>query len=150
MSLEDFAYDPGSGALTSSRVDKPGEKALIERRYDASGRLSQETTKVNGAVTRTDTLERDGKGREISKLRRSSAGLETWKTTYTDAGDAAREDYFDKGILVKAIIHGEGKLRTEELYKDGELFLKVFYDGDTRLREEVWVGGIMQRERTYP
>ena len=42
---------------------------------------------------------------------------------------------------MKVIIHGTGKQRTEELYKDGELFLKVFYDGDTRLREEVWSNG---------
>ena len=41
-------------------------------------------------------------------------------------------------------------LRTEELYRDGELFLKVFFDGDTRLREEVWFNGRMERERSYP
>jgi hypothetical protein len=50
---------------------------------------------------------------------------------------------------VKVTVHGEGKLRTEELYRDGELFLKVFYDGDTRLREEVYSNGGLQRERSY-
>ena len=36
-----------------------------------------------------------------------------------------------------------------ELFRDGEVFLKVFYDGDTRLREEVWSDGSMLRERSY-
>jgi antitoxin component YwqK of YwqJK toxin-antitoxin module len=148
--VEDFAHDGGSGVLASSRESRPDEKTLIERRYDDAGRLAQEITTVNGEVTRTDIYERDAKGREISKLRRSSTGLETWKTAYTEAGDVSREEYSKRGILVKAIIHGERKLRTEELYKDGELFLKIFYDGDTRLREEVWVGGTLQRERSYP
>jgi antitoxin component YwqK of YwqJK toxin-antitoxin module len=150
VSVEDFLYDPGSGVLTSSQASRPADKKVIERRYDTAGRLSQETTTVKGAVAETDAYERDAKGREISKLRRSSVGLETWKKTYTDSGDLSREEYYKRGILVKVIVHGEGKLRTEELYKDGDLFLKVFFDGDARLREEVWSNGSMQRERSYP
>jgi YD repeat-containing protein len=148
ISVEDFTYD-AAGALTSSRESRPGEKWLVERGYDDAGRLSQETTTVKGTVTQTDSYERDGKGREISKLRRSTEGLETWKRSYTDSGGLSREEYYNRGFLVKVILHGEGKLRTEELYKDGDLFLKVFYDGDTRLREEVWSNGSMLRERVY-
>ena len=150
VSIEDFTYDPASGALTSSRESQPAGNRIVDRSYDDGGRVSQETTTVKGTVAMTDAYQRDEKGREISKLRRSSVGLEAWKKTYSDAGDLSREEYYRKGILVKAILHGEGKLRTEELYKDGELFLKAFYDGDTRLREEVWSNGSMLRERTYP
>ena len=150
VSVEDFTYDPASGTLASSQESRPAEKKVIERRYDDAGRLSQETTTVKGVVAESDTYERDAKGREISKLRRSSVGLEAWKKSYTDSGDLSREEYYKRGILVKAIVHGEGKLRTEELYKDGDLFLKVFLDGEARLREEVWSNGSMQRERSYP
>ena len=150
VSVEDFAHDQKSGALASSQESRPAEKMLIERRYDEAGTISLETVTVKGTVTETDAYEHDGKGREISKLRRSSAGLETWKKSYSESGDLSREEYYKRGILVKAVIHGEGKLRTEELYRDGELFLKVFLDGDTRLREEVWFNGRMERERSYP
>ena len=149
VSVEDFTYDAASGDLVSSRESRPTDGLLVERRYDDAGRLSQETMTVNGTVTETDSYEHDGKGREISKLRRSAAGLETWKKSYTDSGDLAREEYSRRGILVKAIIHEPGKKRTEELYQDGELFLKVFYDGDTRLREEVWSNGRILRQRSY-
>jgi hypothetical protein len=149
VSVEDFTYDAESGHLVSSKESRPTDGLLVERRYDDAGRLSQETMTVKGTVTETYSYEHDGKGREISKLRRSASGLETWKKIYTDSGDLAREEYSRRGILVKAIIHEPGKRRTEELYKDGDLFLKVFYDGDTRLREEVWSNGSILRQRSY-
>ena len=149
VSIEDFTHDSASGVLVSSRESRPGENMLIERRYDDAGRLSQETTTVKGVVSETVAYEHDGKGREISKLRRTSTGLETWKKIYTDSGDLSREEYYKRGILQKVVVHGEGKLRTEELYGDGDLFLKVFFDGDTKLREEVWSNGSVLRERKY-
>jgi antitoxin component YwqK of YwqJK toxin-antitoxin module len=148
--VEDFAYDSSSGVLASSQERLPTENKVIDRRYDSAGRLSQETTSIKGDVTETDAYEHDEKGRVTMKLRRSSVGLESWKSIYSDSGDLSREEYSQRGILVKAVIHGKGKLRTEELYRDGELFLKVFFDGDTRLREEVWSNGSLQRERSYP
>lgn len=150
LSVEDFTYDPVSGTLASSRESRPSDTTVVDRRYDGSGRLSQETTTVKGAVSETSSYEHDEKGRETVKLRRSAAGLETWKKSYADSGSLLREEYYKRGILVKATVHGQGKLRTEELYKEGELFLKVFYEGDTRLREEVWANGRIQRERSYP
>jgi hypothetical protein len=150
VSTEDFSYDPSSGILASSEERLPPEHALVARLYDGEGRLSRETKSVNGSVLETIGYERDAKGNVTSKTRRGAAGSESWKYTYTEKGERSREEYFQKGILVKVTIPGEGKLRAEELYKDGEMFLKVFYDGDTRLREEVYLNGVLQRERNYP
>jgi antitoxin component YwqK of YwqJK toxin-antitoxin module len=150
VSIEDFTFEAGSRTPASSVEKLPAENGVVDRRYDGTGRLSLETTSVKGAVTETVQYVRDEKGKAISKTRRGSEGLEVWKYSYSDAGDLTREEYFKRGILVKGIVHGEGKLRTEELYRDGELFLKVYYDADTRLREEVYSNGILQRERSYP
>ena len=76
--------------------------------------------------------------------------METWRYTLDDAGKVAREAYFRLGGLVKVTVHGEGKLRTEEFYEDEELVLKAYFDGDTRLREEVYAEGKLIRERKYP
>ena len=149
VSIEDFEYDPGSHALASSKERLQGESGLIARRYGDAGRLSEETMTVKGAVREILTYERDEKGKVTSKTRRGPEGIEVWKYSYSDSGDLSREEYFRRGIEVKVTVHGEGKLRTEELYRDGELFLKVFYDGDTRLREEVYSNGGLQRERSY-
>ncbi|MGO9307968.1 MAG: hypothetical protein ACLQDL_02960 [Spirochaetia bacterium] len=150
VSIEDFTYDPKSHSLASSVERLPAENGLVERRYDSSGRLSQETRRVKGVVQEVVGYERDDGGKVTSKTRRSSQGLEAWKYSYSDSGDVAREEYFERGIRVKVTLYGEGKHRTEEHYRDGELFLKVFYDGDTRLREEVYSRGTLVRERSYP
>ena len=105
---------------------------------------------MKGSVKESVGYERDAKGNVSTKTRKSDAGSESWKYSYSDSGDLSREEYSLRGILVKVIVHGEGKLRTEELYKDRELFMKVYYDADTRLREEVYSNGILQRERSYP
>jgi antitoxin component YwqK of YwqJK toxin-antitoxin module len=149
VSIEDFAYDPGTRTLVSSVERLPAENGRIERRYDEAGRLSQETSSVKGATREIVAYGHDEKGNVISKTRRGPEGLEAWKYSYSASGDLSREEYFLRGVRVKITIHGEGKLRTEELYREGELFLKVFYDGDTRLREDVYSDGSLQRERNY-
>jgi hypothetical protein len=150
VSVEVFSYDPGSGKLASSMERMTVNATVIERRYDTEGRLSLETTRVNDALKDTEAWERDGKGRVTARTRRSSEGLEVWKYTYTDAGDPLREEYIQRGVLVKVILHDDAKRRTQELYRGGELFLKVFYDGDSRVREEVYAGGELVRARDFP
>jgi antitoxin component YwqK of YwqJK toxin-antitoxin module len=150
VSVEVFSYSPSSGKLASSTERMPAEAVVIDRRYDDEGRLSLETTRVKDLVKETAAWERDAKGRVITRTRRSSDGLELWKYTYTEAGDPLREEYVQRGVLVKVILHGEAKRRTEELYRGGELFFKVFYDADTRVREEVYAGGELVRARDFP
>jgi hypothetical protein len=150
VSTEDFSYDPATGTLVSSEEKLPLEHAQVARLYDGEGRLSRETRSVNGSPQLTVGYERDAKGNVTMKTSRGATGSESWKYAYTEKGDRSREEYYQKGILVKVTIPGEGKLRAEELYQDGEIFLKVYYDGDTRLREEVYLHGVLQRERSYP
>ncbi len=149
VSIEDFTYDPESHSLVSSVERLPAENGLVQRRYDSAGRLAQETKTVKETVREISAYEYDEKGKVTTKTRRSSEGLEAWKYSYADSGDLSREEYFQRGIRVKVTLYGEGKLRTEELYREGELFLKVFYDGDIRLREEVYANGSLSRERSY-
>jgi YD repeat-containing protein len=147
---EDFVFRPDSQSLLSSRQTMPPQKRAIERSYDEAGNLVSETTTEKGAAVEEIAFARDEKGRVTSRTRRSPSGLESWKYSLDDGGKVTREAYFRLGSLVKVTIHGEGKQRTEELYKDEELVLKVYFDGDTRLREEVFSGGMLTHERKYP
>ena len=148
--VEDLRYDAATGKLASTRERRSAEGAVVDRRYDAAGLLAEETITVKGVVSETSDYQHDSGGRVTVRTRRSAAGIETWRYTYTDSGDLRREEYFQRGVLTKVTVHGDGRARTEELYRDGELFLKVYYDGDTRLREEVYDNGRLIRERTLP
>jgi len=149
VSRESFSYST-AGRLASSSEQRPGDSSVIDRTYDDQGRLASETTKVKDVVTETSSWRYDAAGKVAARTRRGHDGMEMWRYRYTDAGDLSREEYTQRGVLVKVISYGEGTHRTEELYRGGERFLKVFFDGDTRVREEVYSGGALTRARDYP
>jgi antitoxin component YwqK of YwqJK toxin-antitoxin module len=148
-SVEDLVYDESSGKLASSR-ERTGDGSVVDRRYDAEGLLAQETTSLKDKVTEVSSFVRDSKGRVTARTRRSGQGIEAWHDTFGESGEVAREEYFQRGELVRVTVYGEAKKRTEELYRNGGLFLKVFFDGDTRVREEVYVDGTLARSRDFP
>jgi YD repeat-containing protein len=149
VSREDFTYKGDTTALASSAERRPGDGTVIERRYDDAGRLQAETTTTSSGAQTVDSWARDSAGHVTSRTRRSPAGLEGWTYHLRDDGSVAREEYSLRGSLQKVTIYGDGKTRTEELYRDGELFLRSFFDGDTRLKEEVWSNGTLLRTRSY-
>jgi hypothetical protein len=149
QSREDFTYHPESERRRSSVERLPQRNEVVERRYDEEGRLAAETRRSAGSVTEESTWSRDGEGRTIGRSRRTAAGLETWKYLLDAGGRTVREDYLRRGMLERVTIFGDGNLRTEDFYREDGVFLRVFYDGDRRLREEVFEGGKLVRERHY-
>ena len=153
VSRELFRYRADSDLLESSTEELPADGRTIERRYDDAGRVASEVASEaassGSAAAEETTYTRDDKGRLVSKTRRAAAGLEVWRYTLDAAGNVAREEYSLRGSLQKVTTYGKGKERTEDLYRDGTVFLRVYFDGDTRLREEVRSGDSVLRERTY-
>jgi antitoxin component YwqK of YwqJK toxin-antitoxin module len=149
VSIQDFSFRPDSGVLLSSIERYPDEGKQTERSYDEKGLLAAEVTTAAGKVLDTIAYVRNDKGWMTTKTRRGPLGLEVWRYSLDDSGKVMREAYSVGGSLARMTVYGEGKLRTEELYKEGEVFLKIFYDGDTRLREEVFVDGVIVQERRY-
>ncbi|HVP17820.1 MAG TPA: hypothetical protein VMU36_02425 [Spirochaetia bacterium] len=155
VSLEDFVYRADAGhsggrdLLLSSVEKHPGEGRVVSREYDTDGKLQRETISTGGKVVEEIQYVRDEKGRVIRKLRRGPAGLEEWRYVLDDNGKATREDFFSRGSLQKVTMYGANDTRTEELYQDGALFLKVYFEGDRRAREEVYVDGNLIRQRTF-
>jgi hypothetical protein len=146
---EDFTFREGSDTLLSSREERPGDGVAVDRSYDQQGLLAGETVTDAKGGTRTIQYVRDDSGYLLLKSSRGPDGFEVWKYERDAAGAVIREEYSLRGSLMQVTEHGEGKLRTEEMYKGGELFLKVFWDGEVRLREEVYLDGKLLRERTY-
>ncbi|MGA2480309.1 MAG: hypothetical protein ABSG63_16290 [Spirochaetia bacterium] len=149
LSREDFTYRADSDHLQSSLVTLPGRNEQVVRHYDEEGRLVSENRRASGELAEEIAYTRDEKGRMTGKSRRTPAGLETWKYTLDGDGKTMREEFYRRGLLERVTIYGEGNRRTEDYYRDDSVFLKVYYDGDQRLSEEVFEGGRMVRERHY-
>jgi len=144
-----LAYAGTAGTPTSSTTEWPAERKIVTTSYGASGGEVEETTTVAGVVTERVVWTRDEAGRVLAKRRTGAGGTEEVRTTWGDDGAPAREEYFARGMRVRTVIHTGPDERTEELFSDGDLFLRVFYRGDTRVREEAIVEGKVAREREF-
>jgi hypothetical protein len=149
VSREALAYTGESRTPVTSTTEWPAERKVVDASYDAAGRQIDETTTVAGAVTQRVTWTRDEAGRVLVMRRAGKGGTEEVRTTWAADGTLEREEHFFRGARVKNVIHLASGERVEELFDDGELFLRVYYRGDARIREEVILDGVVARERTY-
>jgi YD repeat-containing protein len=147
VSREDFVFRAGSDALESSVEALPGEGRTVRRQYDEAGRLVLETTQgPKDALERTQYT-RDAEGRLTAKRRQGPSGLEEWRYLYDADGRLSGERYWRRGALEKVTTWLEGSRRIEELYAQGEAFLRVTWESGRRVREEVLEDGRVVRER---
>jgi hypothetical protein len=145
-SREDFLFRLESNTLESSEETLPREGKLARRRYDEQGLLAVETvTGAEGAVERIE-YSRDPDGRVTVKRRQSAAGVEQWVYSYDAGGDLATEELLVKGSRQRLTVYTDAG-RVEQMYADGEMFLKVTWEGERRVKEEVYEGGVLVRER---
>ncbi|MCX7039333.1 MAG: hypothetical protein NT005_09415 [Spirochaetes bacterium] len=145
-SREDFVFRLESNTLESSAETLPREGKLARRRYDDKGLLAVETVTGPGSAVERNEYSRDEEGRATVKRRQSAAGIEQWAYSYDADGDLATEEYVVKGSREKLTVYTDGG-RVEQMYAEGELFLKVTWEGERRVKEEVYEGGVLVRER---
>ncbi len=149
VSAESFIYRGEDGSLLESSESRPADKTAILRDYDGEGRLAAEKISVDGTQTeRTDYL-RDSEGRATEKRRRGPEGMEVWSYSYDAAGELAKEEYTLRGSLMKRTLYASKDERTEEFFREGEMFLRVFFFKEAKTKEQVFEDGIMVRERIY-
>lgn len=148
VSSERLSYTGEARSPASSIAEWPGERKVVEAAYDAAGGEIAETTTVAGAVTERVAWIRDEAGRALAVRREGTSGTAEVRFSWAD-GTLKREEHFVRGARVKNVIHETADERVEELFDDGQLFLRVRYRGDARIREEVVVDGRVVRERAF-
>jgi hypothetical protein len=149
VSRQRLLYAGGSLTPVSSTTEWPAEKKVVETSYDAAGGEIAETATVAGVVTERVAWTRDEAGRVLVMRRTGAGGTEEVHNTWTADGTLEREEHFVRGARVKNVIHSAADERVEELFDDGELFLRVTYRGEERIREEVILDGTVVRVRTF-
>lgn len=167
------SYDEKGRPLVLKTM-KDGKAILVEKRTygDGPGPVRVEVEDLaSGAVSTTEfkdggrpVLRKDAiKGREASRTtyrfddagrlaeettRDSSGGITVRSLTYGADGELAREETRKDGTLMSAVEYFEGG-RIEELYRDGELFVKATYEAGRKVKDEFYSGGKPLREKEY-
>jgi hypothetical protein len=138
-------YDPGSGTLV--REEDRGGAERTERRYDAKGSVVEETLTRDGKTVATLVHGYDAQGRRVSSERRSQDGREVTTYGYGADGKLAWEEYRDRGTLRRRIVHTGDTSRYEDIIQSERLALRITYEGDVKVREEVMRDGKVVRTR---
>jgi hypothetical protein len=148
-SRRELSYKGDTDLLLSAVETIPAEKKRIDEDYDQDGRLFQQRVSVADKETERTDYARDKEGKVQTARRTSGEGIEEWRYEYDSSGDVSSEKYFRKGSLEKVTVYTAKGERYEELYKDGELFLRAYYKDEVKTREQVYEKGILVRERSF-
>ncbi len=146
---ERISYEGEDRAPASSTTEVPAEGRVRAVSY-AHGLESSERTTVFGTLVETIAWQRDPTGRALVKRRTTPRGAEEWRYRYGEGGTLVREEYLDRGSMVSVTTYGEDDERTQELFAEGLPFMRVYYQGASKTKEEVILNGTVVRERTFP
>ncbi len=132
----------------SEETDYLNNKKYL-RHYDDSGRLVLEEAEYAGEIVERVELFWDDKDHLLQKIRRGNMGIEEWNYRYSNSGELQSEDYWLRGTLVRKVEYLDEERRLEELFRDNELFMKIYYTCGIKEKEQVLREGEVIRERLY-
>ncbi|MBA7553930.1 hypothetical protein ES705_46534 [subsurface metagenome] len=132
----------------SEEIDYLNNRKYL-RHYDDSGRLVLEEAEYYGEIVERVELFWDEEDRMLRKIRRGNIGIEEWNYRYNSSGKLQDEDYLLRGSLVRRVEYPDEERRLEELFRDDELFMKIYYTSGIKEKEQVLREGKVIRERLY-
>jgi hypothetical protein len=141
-----------SASVLKEVVVSEGDR-ITRRGYDERGRLTSEQVEESGRIIRelTRVFAEDLLVREVET---DSRGQRSWEYAYTEEGERERETYREDGELVEVthLVLAADQApadRMVELFNRGQAVLRVYYEGQTRTREEVIRDGEVIRTREF-
>jgi hypothetical protein len=147
--VKEYAYDKDSGKIVSETETNLKEKSKIERTYDTDGNVALEKIESAAEEPFEISYTYDGK-HKIAARKKSSIGIEEWKYTYNPDETIATEDYYKRGFLEMHTVYSGKDTRYEEILRDEEVFIRVYYVKDKKAKEEFIQDGKVIRTKEYP
>ncbi len=107
--------------------------SLIVKTFNEDGQLIDEMSEDEGEKK----YFHDSSGRVIKIRKNSLTGIEEWNYEYNDEGDVTKEIYSFRGSIIKIIVYTDEETRYEEIYRQGKPFLRVYYEKEEKVSEEL-------------
>ncbi|MFW6215023.1 MAG: hypothetical protein ACOC45_03665 [Alkalispirochaetaceae bacterium] len=113
----------------------PRERRRVVTRYDESGDPAEEEAWEAGRLVST-TYRSYGEEGELLGIRVTGRQAREIRYEYDEEGTLVSERELREGVVHRSVEYGEDE-RVETRYRRGEAFLRVYYRGDERVREEL-------------
>lgn len=142
-------YNPETGKITREEEADHLNNTGVVRIYDKEGKLLSEEATGDTRKASTVSFEYDSRGRLSIKRVKGPLGIEEWRYFYDDSDKLVKEEYWRRGFHEKTTYYtGEGSYY-EEIYRDNEVFLRVYYKNDKKVKEEFIVDGKVEKTREF-
>ena len=136
------------GFLVSVQIEDSISGLSTIKSYDSKGRVSRSTdSPIKGQQTKTE-YRYDDSGRLAEKLSFRGGHRSSTVFFYSDDGSVLREETSRDGEILLSIANIENG-RIEELYENGNVFVKATYIGGRKVKDEFYLDGVPIRTREY-
>lgn len=142
------SYDPQTGALAREEDRRSGGERT-ERTFDAGGHVVFEKVFLGDRPIAVIEHRYDAGGRRVATERRGEEGIELTTYGYDGAGAPAWEERRVRGSLRNRIVYTSATSRTEEIVQSDRLSLRVTYEGEEKVLEEVLRDSKVLRSRSF-
>jgi hypothetical protein len=152
IELERFQYRGEGDIRLSSQLEEFSLERITRCSYDGEGRVVRIEVAEGGEETELTVHVRDAQGKIVETMKRGPRGIETWRFEYGPEEELVREEYRVRGSLERiTLYYGEGgeRVRVEELYREGQLFMRVHYRSEQKVKEEILRDGEVVRVREF-
>lgn len=146
--LEERFREYAAGVVVREVTRFPEERRRVITEYNEQGLPAAEEVYEAERLTRRVEKEYDEDGRLVREIIDDRERREL-RYSYGEDGELAEEEEILNGALRRRITYGTGEERLETRFRGGEPFLRVYFDGDSRLREEVILDGEVVEVREF-
>ena len=140
-------FDRETGKLLRER-DLRGADFRVERFFDDRGNVVTEREYQGETEIATLAHRYDAEDRLVATERRGEKGIELATFGYGPDGELAWEEHRLRGALESRIVYTGRGSRYEEVVQSDRLSIRVYYEGEEKVREEVLRDGKVLRERS--
>jgi YD repeat-containing protein len=144
-----IVYNPETGNKEREEETDHTANESIVRLYDDKGNLLKEDAASGSSIQSEVTYEYDDKGRLLVKRVKGPLGIEEWRYFYNDADKLVKEEYWRRGFHEKTTFYTEETSYYEEIYRENEVFLRVYYENEKKVKEEFIIDGKIEKVRTF-
>ena len=145
--IKKWVYHENSRVVRSIEESNLTDKYRVTQMFDPNGRILSE--QKEGTVQENIQYMRNSEGQLVRKIKIGPVGREETAFEYTSDGEVRKESFYRKGWLEKTRIYTGDNLWYEEIYRDGSVFLRVYYRKGEKVREDFIQNGVVVLERIY-
>jgi antitoxin component YwqK of YwqJK toxin-antitoxin module len=142
---ERLSYEGDSRTPATSVETLPQEGQRREKRYDEQGRVIEELVYQDDRLVREVETSYGPPGPR-ERIVRTRGRVERHVFSYVDE-ELSEERIFVNGELSRSIAYTGERSRVERRYREGEVFVRIYYEDDTEVREEIIRNGTVVETR---